>query len=379
VLFSGVVKDSTSSLPTTTTAPLASTPCGIEAQPRNGAPRRSSLGLALSAASLVVCASGCAPKSLFGQLVHVEEHPLEVKGKTLSYYEGSSWQGEADADAEKRPPAWSKDPVVVFVSDLGEGCELFDDGEMRRFVTTFTGRYVFVRPKSLFEVACETEELYRLDLAWRHAELDALFASLGKEHPGQPVVLVGEAFGSTIALDWLAKNTSQAAGFVALGGPLGDVERVFVQVARESGLEQREITREVDQLRSIFERLAKEPDRRDPLWGRSPAFWAQLTAVDPKARLGALGVPALVVQGDSDTTRVPSSMLASARRELKRAGAAHVRYAELAGVGDDLRRPEAFRAIDDFAAEVAKTATKAPSAAAPAAPKPAVPEPAAAP
>ncbi len=354
MLLSSVVKDPTSSLPTSTTTVLGALPPGLVAQPRDGAPRRAPLRVALGAIALVACAAGCAPKSVFGQLVHVEEHPLDVKGKPLSYYEGSSWQGEDEADAEKRPPAWSKDPVVVFVSDLGEDCELFDDGEMRRFVTSFTGQYVFVRPKSLFEVACETEELHRLDLAWRHAELDALFASLGKAHPGQPVVLVGEAYGSTIALDWLSKNTSRAQGFVSLGGPFADVERTFVQVVRESGREQREITREVDQLRSIFDRLRKEPDRRDPLWGRSPAFWAQLTAVDPKARLGALGVPGLIVQGDADTARVPSSMLAAARRELKRAGAEHLRYAELAGVGADLRRREAFEAIDDFTREIGK-------------------------
>lgn len=359
MLLSAVVKDPTRSLPTAITAPLSALRPGVVVQPRDGAPRRAPLGLALGALALLACAAGCAPKSVFGQVVHVEEHALDVKGKALSYYEGSSWQGEAEADAEQRPPGWSKDPVVVFVSDLGEDCEPFDDGEMRRFVTSYTGQYVFVRPKSLFEVACGTEELHRLDLAWRHAELDALFASLGKAHPGQPVVLVGEAFGSTIALEWLSKNTSRAQGFVALGGPLGDVERVFVQVVRESGREQREITREVDKLRSIFERLAQEPDRRDPLWGRSPAFWAQLTAVDPKARLGALGVPGLIVQGDADTTRVPSSMLTAARRELKRAGAEHLRYAELAGVGADLRRREAFEAIDAFARELAKKPAKA--------------------
>lgn len=304
-----------------------------------------SRALLAAVVGLAAVLSGCAGNML-GRSVHMEGGDYTFKDETLSYFEGTSI-ADPSWDATKRPDAYKKWPVAVFIEGDGSDCQKFSVAGWDKFVRRYAGDYVLVRAKTMVNVACGTDAFAKLEFLPRVDELGALLAAIKKAHENQPIVLIGHSAGATLAVLYANAHPGEIAGIVNLGGGLDPLERVIKQAEREKGLGPEALREAEGTIDQAIEnaRSGGNPDKA--MWGRTEKFWGQMFGVEVKEEWLKTTIPVLVVHGDADVV-VPYALMAKNRRELKRKSKTNFTLDIEHGMTHDLFNDSVFLTVNDW-------------------------------
>ncbi len=302
------------------------------------------LARAAVGATLLLGGGGCLAENMYRKPVDVAPHDYSFQGESLTYFEGTLTD-EDSIKAKKRPPGYSALPIALFIEGDGGQCQRFDQGAWFRFLVGYTGRsYVLVRPKSYANATCGTDKWRSGDFASRVEEVGVLLASLKRDHPGQPIVLVGHSAGATIAALAAQKHPGEIAAIVDMAGGTDDLSKIMKESERKKGLGAAELSENERLMDAAFEHL-KSPDPDKPLWGRTEKFWSQILSMETRDLWLKTDVPVLVLHGEGDDA-VPFSLMPKAKRELNRAGKDNYTWIFLEGADHDLLDKDVFILVD---------------------------------
>lgn len=303
-----------------------------------GAIRRA-LG-ALAVLLVAASSAGCA-RNMLDREVTFATGDYTFKGQKLSYVEATPV-----FDPAAKPKTL---PVVLFVENDGSTCEAFDEASWQRFLTRYTGDFVFVRPAGFRNVKCGTPDAAGLDFLSRVDELGAVIDRLAEKQRG-PLVLLGESSGAQLLPLLAEKKPAAVKALINLGGGVDELSVVVPEAERHKGLPKEQLFRNQTEIERQIERLKGRADSTDPMWDRTERFWHQLFFSGARERWMGVTVPAMIVHGELDEVDVPFELLRPAKREMKRAGKSNVEFVFVEGLGHDLLKEPVMLAVNDWIA-----------------------------
>ncbi len=308
------------------------------------------LGLGL----LALASSGCIAENMLKKPVAIEEHKYDFNGEHLAYYE-ATLSNEKGVSTNARPAGYATSPVVLFVEGDGSECQSYSQAAWFRFLVSYTGHYVFVRPKAFVNATCGTDKWKKADFDSRVDEVGLIVEALKTDHPGQPIILMGHSAGAHVAALYVESHPDQILAIVNLAGGVDDLERVMKQSEREKHLGAKALGENERNIDAAIEHL-KSPDPDKPLWGRTEKFWSQMLQKQKRDVWLKITIPVLILHAEGDTT-VPYSLLPKAKRELNRAGKGNFTWTFLEGGDHDLITSDVFLIADRW---IRKKAGKTP-------------------
>ena len=169
---------------------------------------RALLGAGLSA-MLAASATGCLAQNMLHQEVAIEEHPYEFEGQKLSYFEGTATE-EKGGDLKQRQPGYLKRPS-------------HSSSRAMAVTARATTRQLGTASSCAFRAAtcsCDrrdsstspaTRTPGRPTASTRGVdEVGVIVTALKKDHPGQPIVLIGHSAGAHVAALYTEKHPERS-------------------------------------------------------------------------------------------------------------------------------------------------------------------------
>ena len=295
----------------------------------------------------VAFGAACDPKNMLGRpVVATESHVYTFQGDTYSYIEGTSLD-DREADPLRRPNAYHTRPVAIFIEGDGSECQAYSEQQWAHFVHRFSGDYVLVRAKTYVNVTCGTERFEKFDFLTRLDELDAIVKDVVTQHPGQPIILLGQSAGATLAALYADKHTGDVAAIVNLGGSVETLDLVIKQAERERHLDNRSLRENEENLDAAIQESTAGTSPDKAMWKRTEKFWGQMFSTKVHDVWLKLTIPVLVVHGQDDVD-VPFDLMPRAKREFKRANKTNFTFEFEEGVGHDLLTNATFHVVNDW-------------------------------